>query len=326
MQSNLKSDPNQNKNMPKPSSLDVGELYKRYKSYAFSIAYRMLGTVTEAEDIVQDCFAGLQSMVNQDVHQPKAYIAKLIVNRCLNLLNSARNQREHYVGEWLPEPLGVYDAIITPEESIQQKEMISYAYLVMLERLSPMERAVFVLREAFEHDYSEIAGWLGKTESNCRQIYSRARRNLPEQLPAMEPPNADWKTKEEVLSRFTTAFLRHDVSAMLELLTDQPVFTADGGGVVRTIMKTMRVHQGVLAILTSPRVLISLRERVWKPTFINGEPQLALMKDGQVSEVVCVEMNTSGDRIDGVYLIVNPHKLGTVQPLGEDYNQCKDKR
>lgn len=313
MQSNLNSDSNQHKYTPEPSSLDVGALYKQYKNYAFAIAYRMLGSVTEAEDIVQDCFAELQRLKNQLIHQPKSYIGKLIVNRCLNLLNSARNQREHYVGEWLPEPLGVHELVNTPEEAIQQKEMISYAYLVMLERLSPVERAVFVLREAFEHDYSEIAGWLGKTESNCRQIYSRARRNLPEQLPVIEQASANWKTKKEVLSRFTTAFLAHDVSAMLELLTDQPVFTADGGGVARTIMRTMHVHKGVLAILTSPRVLRSLRERMWKPAFINGEPQLALMKDGQVTEVLCLEMDASGKRIHGVYLIVNPNKLATVQ-------------
>ncbi|MGF6353831.1 RNA polymerase sigma factor (sigma-70 family) [Paenibacillus sp. 4624] len=315
MQSNLNSDFNQQKNIPEPSSLDVGALYIQYKNYAFSIAYRMLGSVTEAEDIVQDCFAGLQMMTNEHIHQPKSYIGKIIVNRCLNLLNSARNQREHYVGEWLPEPMGVNDWVNVPEDTVQQKEMISYAYLVMLERLSPLERAVFVLREAFEHDYSEIAGWLGKTESNCRQIYSRARRNLPEKLPAIEHDHIDWTTKEDVLRRFTTAFLQHDVSAMLELLTDQPVFTADGGGVVRTIMRTMHVHKGVLAILTSPRVLRPLREREWKPAFINGEPQLALMKDGQISEVLCLEMDPSGKRIHGVYLMVNPHKLESVQSL-----------
>lgn len=314
MQSNLDPGLNQHKYTPETSSLDVGALYNQYKNYAFSIAYRMLGTVTEAEDIVQDCFAGLHSMSKPDIHNPKSYIAKLIVNRCLNLLNSARNQREHYVGEWLPEPLGMHDMTNTPEEMMQQKEMISYAYLVMLERLSPMERAVFVLREAFEHDYSEIAGWLGKTESNCRQIYSRARRNLPEVLPVIEQVHMDWKAKEEVLSRFTMAFLQHDVTAMLELLADTPVFTADGGGVVQTIMRTMRVHRGVLAILTSPRVLVSLREREWKPVCVNGELQLALMNEGQLSEVICLEMDAAGERINGVYLVVNPQKLVSVYP------------
>ncbi|WP_458464463.1 sigma factor-like helix-turn-helix DNA-binding protein [Paenibacillus sp.] len=195
---------------------------------------------------------------------------------------------------------------------MQKKELISYAYLVMLERLSPMERAVFVLREAFRYDYSEIADWLGKTESNCRQIFSRARRNLPERLPPIEQSDADMIAKGELLSRFTTAFLRYDVSAMLELLADQPVFTADGGGVVHTVMRTMNVHKGVLALLTSRRVLTRLREREWVPMRINGELQLALMKDGQLSEVLCLELDPSGERIEGVYLIVNPDKLTSV--------------
>ncbi|MBY0116166.1 sigma-70 family RNA polymerase sigma factor [Paenibacillus sp. FSL L8-0435] len=299
-------------NEPEVSSLDVGELYIRYKEYAFSIAYRMLGSVVEAEDIVQDCFAGIQSTSAQDIRNPKSYIARLVVNRSLNLLNSARNQRESYVGEWLPEPIGDSVEANMPEETMEKKELISYAYLVMLERLSPMERAVFVLREAFRYDYAEIADWLGKTESNCRQIFSRARRNLPERLPPIEQSDADMIAKGELLSRFTTAFLRYDISAMLELLADQPVFTADGGGVVHTVMRTMNVHKGVLALLTSRRVLTRLREREWVPMWINGELQLALMKEGQLSEVLCLELDASGERIEGVYLVVNPNKLTSI--------------
>ncbi|MCK6076493.1 sigma-70 family RNA polymerase sigma factor [Paenibacillus silvae] len=311
MQSRLYTD--QHEHNTEAPSLDVGALYSQYRNYAFSIAYRMLGSVTEAEDLVQDIFMTLQSMSNQDIKQPKTYIGKMIVNRSLNVLNSARNQREHYVGEWLPEPLGVYETKNIPEQALEQKEMISYAYLVMLERLSPTERAVFVLREAFQYDYAEIAEWLGKTESNCRQIYRRARGHLPEHAAAAESYNADWKMKEHLLGRFTMAFLRHDVSAMLELLTDEPVFTADGGGVVRTIMRTMSVHKGVLAILTSPRVLKTLREREWLPAWINGELQLALMKEDKLTEVLCLETDASGERIKGIYLIVNPDKLLSVK-------------
>ncbi|WP_339307469.1 sigma-70 family RNA polymerase sigma factor [Paenibacillus sp. FSL R5-0519] len=299
-------------NEPEVSSLDVGELYIQYKNYAFSIAYRMLGSVVEAEDIVQDCFTGIQSTSAQAIRNPKSYIAKLVVNRSLNLLNSARNQRENYVGEWLPEPIADSKAGNIPEETMQKKEMISYAYLVMLERLSPVERAVFVLREAFQYDYSEIADWLGKTESNCRQIFSRARRNLPEKLPPIEQSDADMIAKGELISRFTTAFLRYDVAAMLELLADQPIFTADGGGVVHTVMRTMSVHKGVLALLTSRRVLTRLREREWVPMWINGELQLALMKEGRLSEVLCLELDSSGERIVGIYLVVNPNKLTSV--------------
>lgn len=299
-------------NEPEVSSLEVGELYIRYKAYAFSIAYRMLGSVVEAEDIVQDCFAELQSKSLDDIRNAKSYIAKLIVNRSLNLLNSARNQRESYVGEWLPEPMSYGKMGNIPEETVQQKEMISYAYLVMLEQLSPMERAVFVLREAFQYEYTEIADWLGKSESNCRQIFSRARRKLPDRLPPMEQSSADYAAKEQLLARFTTAFLNYDVSEMLELLAEQPVFTADGGGRVHTVMRTMRVRKGVLALLTSRRVLTRLRKREWVPTFINGEQHLVLLENGQLSEVLCLELDSLGERIEGFYLVVNPDKLTSV--------------
>ncbi|RAW18352.1 MULTISPECIES: sigma-70 family RNA polymerase sigma factor [Paenibacillus] len=299
-------------NEPEVSSLEVGELYIRYKAYAFSIAYRMLGSVVEAEDIVQDCFAELQSKSLDDIRNAKSYIAKLIVNRSLNLLNSARNQRESYVGEWLPEPMSYGEMGNIPEETVQQKEMISYAYLVMLEQLSPIERAVFVLREAFRYEYTEIADWLGKSESNCRQIFSRARRKLPDRLPLVEQSSADFAAKEQLLARFTTAFLNYDVSEMLELLAEQPVFTADGGGRVHTVMRTMRVRKGVLALLTSRRVLTRLREREWVPTLINGEQHFALLENGQLSEVLCLELDTLGERIEGVYLVVNPDKLTSV--------------
>ncbi|MGD0031932.1 sigma-70 family RNA polymerase sigma factor [Paenibacillus illinoisensis] len=299
---------------PEESSLEVGELYIRYKAYAFSIAYRMLGSVMEAEDAVQDCFAGLQSKSDEIIRNPKSYIAKLVVNRSLNLLNSARNQREHYVGEWLPEPIG--EALDLPEQTYEQKEMISYAYMVLLERMTPVERAVFVLREAFQYEYREIADWIGKTESNCRQIFSRAKRNLPEQLPDKVQTTTDDATKEKLLARFTTAFLAYDVTAMLELLSEQPVFTADGGGRVHTVMRTMKVHKGVLALLTSRRVLTRLREREWVPTIINGEVQIALMNNGEVSEVICIQSDLSGQRIEAVYLVVNPDKLRTIAAGG----------
>lgn len=299
---------------PEESSLEVGELYIRYKAYAFSIAYRMLGSVVEAEDVVQDCFAGLQSRSDEVIRHPKSYIAKLVVNRSLNLLNSARNQREHYVGEWLPEPIG--EAVDLPEETYEQKEMISYAYMVLLERLTPVERAVFVLREAFQYEYREIADWLGKTESNCRQIFSRARRNLPDQLPDKVQTTTDDANREKLLARFTTAFLAYDVTAMLDLLSEQPVFTADGGGRVHTVMRTMKVHKGVLALLTSRRVLTRLREREWVPTIINGEVQVALMNNGEISEVICLQSDLSGQRIEAVYLVVNPDKLKTIAAGG----------
>ncbi|WP_339273069.1 sigma-70 family RNA polymerase sigma factor [Paenibacillus sp. FSL W8-0426] len=309
-------------NATEGASLDVGKLYRQYKAYAFSIAYRMLGSVVEAEDVVQDCFAALQAQeqqqreVDEPIHNPKSYIAKLIVNRSLNLLASARNQRESYVGEWLPEPMT--DPGLMPEETMAQKEMISYAYLVMLERLSPVERAVFVLREAFGHEYRDIAEWLGKSESNCRQIFSRAKRNLPSSVPSKEYGEAELAAKQKLLSRFTAAFMNYDVGAMMELLAEQPVFTSDGGGKVHTVMRTMNVRKGVVALLTSRRVLNGLRQMQWMVVRINGEPQAALFVEGKLRGVLCLQADASGERLEGCYLIVNPDKLRSIKITQEN--------
>ncbi len=299
------------------SSLDVGQLYRQYKAYAFSIAYRMMGSVVEAEDIVQDCFVALQSITPGDecsatpeIVNPKGYIAKLVVHRSLNVLHSARNQRESYVGEWLPEPMA--EGSHSPEEEMEHKEMVSYAYLVMLERLSPVERAVFVLREAFGHEYRDIAAWIGKTESNCRQLFSRAKRSLPRSMSALNDAHPDFAAKEQLLTQFTTAFMNYDVPAMMELLAQEPVFTADGGGEVRTVMRTMKVRKGVLALLTSPRTLTALRQLEWRPISLNGELHIALLQEGRLMGVLCVQADATGTRIEGVYLQVNPNKLGRV--------------
>ncbi|MGW8958575.1 sigma-70 family RNA polymerase sigma factor [Paenibacillus sp. NPDC055715] len=296
------------------AALSLEELYRKYRKYSFAIAYRMLGTVTDAEDVVQDCFVELKKKPLDDLQNPKAYVAKMTMNRCLNLLNSARKQRETYVGQWLPEPLG--ESADIPADWLERKDMISYAFLVLLEQLKPMERAVFVLREAFQYDYKEISELLGKTESNCRQLFSRSRRILASEEFALADPvssNIMSPSRIKVLERFTAAFLAYDVSAMLELLAEQPVFVADGGGNVHTVMRPMVVRKGVLALLTSRRVLTVLRERELVRTVINGEVQLAFLKEGTVREVLCINLAADGEHIQDFYLMINPDKLGHIR-------------
>lgn len=295
------------------AALSLEELYQRYRKYSFAIAYRMLGTVTDAEDVVQDCFVELKKKPLDDLQNPKAYVAKMTMNRCLNLLNSARKQRETYVGQWLPEPLG--ESADLPADWLERKDMISYAFLVLLEQLKPMERAVFVLREAFQYDYKEIAELLGKTESNCRQLFSRSRRILASEESALADPLSSSTmnpSRIKVLERFTAAFLAYDVTAMLELLAEQPAFVADGGGKVHTVMRPMVVRKGVLALLTSRRVLTVLRERELVRTVINGEVQLAFLKEGTVREVLCFSLTPDGEHIQDFYLMINPDKLGHI--------------
>ncbi|WP_179031412.1 sigma-70 family RNA polymerase sigma factor [Paenibacillus kribbensis] len=302
--------------------LSLEELYQKYRKYSFAIAYRMLGTVTDAEDVVQDCFVELENKPLNDIQNPKAYVAKMTMNRCLNLLNSARKQRETYVGQWLPEPLG--ESADLPAEWLERKDMISYAFLVLLEQLKPIERAVFVLREAFQYDYKDIAELLGKTESNCRQLFSRSRRILSSgesvlAAPASNPQNNAARIK--LLERFTSAFLAYDVTAMLELLAEQPAFVADGGGNVHTVMRPMVVRKGVLALLTSRRVLTALRERELVHTVINGELQLAFLQEGKVKEALCIRLTPDGEHIQDFYLMINPDKLGHIHVSQEGANK-----
>ncbi|KWX77614.1 sigma-70 family RNA polymerase sigma factor [Paenibacillus jilunlii] len=292
--------------------VSVEEIYRSYNRYAFSIAYRMLGTVADAEDAVQDCFAGLQQRELSGILNMKAYVAKGITNRCLNILSSARSRRETYIGEWLPEP--VSEAFDGPEASAERKDTLSYAFLVLLERLSPTERAVFVLREAFQYEYDAIAEMVGKSESNCRQIFSRAKRTLQsKQLPAAAAGEGNPASREKLLRRFTAAFAAYDVGGMLALLAEQPVLVGDGGGQeVHTILRPMVGRKGVLALLTSRRVLQRMRQ--WEATVgsINGELNLVFKQQGEVQAVLCMTLDQSGEQIQELYLVMAPGKLKHV--------------
>ncbi|MDP4098538.1 sigma-70 family RNA polymerase sigma factor [Paenibacillus sp. P96] len=309
----------------KEKTAELEEWYRAYRDYAFAIAYRMLGTAADAEDVVQDCFAALQRALPDEVQNAKAYITRITVNRCLNLLHSARKQRETYVGEWLPEPVGAAAAAEQPEAWAERKSMVSYAFLVLLERLKPVERAVFVLREAFQYEYKEIAELLGLTDSNCRQLYSRSRKRLAQDLSAVEggssgedgllPPitPTDDPSRKRMLERFTAAFMSYDVPSMLELLAEQPVFISDGGGIVHTVMRPMTVRKGVLALLTSRRILTRLRETEASTALLNGEEQLVFRRNGQTVAALCLEFTIDGKHIRGFYLMVNPQKLGYIR-------------
>ena len=291
---------------------DLEEVYLNYRKYAFSIAYRMLGSVADAEDVVQDCFADLQRRDLRNIDNIKAYVAKSITNRCLNLLNSAYSRRETYIGEWLPEPVSeLYDG---PEAAAERKDTLSFVFLVLLEKLSPAERAVFVLREAYQYEYEVIAGMVGKSESNCRQIFSRVKRTLQADPAAEAMTPAPESARTGLLQRFTAAFSAHDVSGMLSLLTEHPILVADGGGQeVHTILRPMVGRKGVLALLTSRRVLGRLRSWDASIEAVNGESNLVFRHEEEVKAVLCLALNRTGEQIQSFYLIMGPEKLGHVQ-------------
>ncbi|WP_330163512.1 sigma-70 family RNA polymerase sigma factor [Paenibacillus woosongensis] len=292
--------------------MDIDALYRNYRTYAFSIAYRMLGVISDAEDVVQDWFAEMQSKDMTEIRDVKAYLAKGITNRSLNVLKSARKQREVYVGEWLPEPLvSDYDS---PERTLERQDAISYAYLVMLERLTPMERAVYLLREVFQYDYPAISEMLGKSESNCRKICSRAKKSLnSEEIRIDDHPTLDEGNKRKLIERFIAAFERYQMEELLELLSEDAVMISDGGGYTRSAIFPITSRKRVLALLTSPKAFKELRRWEAVLTEVNGEVNLVFLLEGQLKGILCFRWASESNRIQNLYLLLNPYKLNHVQ-------------
>jgi RNA polymerase sigma-70 factor (ECF subfamily) len=286
-------------------------LYRTYRSYALSIAYRMLGLYTDAEDVVQDLFAELALKDTAEIRNMKSYIAKSVTNRCLNLLHSAQKKREEYIGQWLPEP--VAGAAGLPELAAEQKDTLSYAYLLMLERLTPTERAVFLLREVFEYDYGQIADITDKTEANCRKIYSRAKKQLQgSELPAAPVSN---ERQKAVITRFADAFLHYDPNTLLELLAEDAVFISDGGGVVRTAIHPISGRERIIRLLTSPKAYRDMRSWKIQMSELNGEISLLFIDGTEVKSIFCFRMTDAGDRLQDIYNLKNPLKLEHLQPI-----------
>src|SRR5256886_16663699 len=195
------------------------ESFESYRSYLFAIAYRMLGSAMDAEDMVQETYLRYQATPPETIHSLKAFLTTILTRLCMDQLQLARRKREMYVGPWLPEPIITADApeLTKVEERVDTEESISLAFLVLLEQLQPIERAVFLLREVFEYDYPEIATFLGKSEASCRQSFSRAKKHLADHRPRFQ-------TSPEVHQQLLTGFLQvvhaGDMNALMDLLAD----------------------------------------------------------------------------------------------------------
>src|ERR1700761_8806797 len=185
--------------------------FRQYRGLLFSVAYRMLGSVADAEDMLQETFIRWQEATEEDIRSPRAYLVTIISRLCLNHLQSARVQREEYVGQWLPEPV-VTDAASDPLEIVRVDESLSMAFLVMLERLTPVERAVFLLREVFEYEYGEVAAMLGESEANCRQILHRARQHVAAMRPRFEASHGQ---ASDLLEHFLQATRNGDLEGLV---------------------------------------------------------------------------------------------------------------
>lgn len=279
--------------------------FQRHRPRLFGIAYRMLGSRTDAEDVLQDAYLRWHRGGSDEVRSPEAWLVTTVTRLCIDRLRSARAEREHYIGPWLPEPL-IGDSAPAADASAELSSSLSIAFLVVLEQLAPDERAAFLLHEVFDTDYSEIAEILGKSEAACRQIVSRARKRVRGQRPRAEVSHA---ARRSVLERFATAIRTQDKSALLELVAEKASWTSDGGGRARAALKVIRGRDRVVRFVIA--VLGRLADQfAFETIAVNGEPALALRVDGKLFSILTVR--TDGLRILDVYTVLNPEKLAAT--------------
>ena len=275
-----------------------------------AIAYRLLGSASEAEDAVQETFLRWQSADVGRIEVPEAWLTKVLTNLCLNQLTSARARRETYVGQWLPEPLLAGDPMLGPADTAEQRESVSYAVLTLLERLTPNERAVYVLREAFDYPHREIAEILDLSEAASQQIFHRAKKHVAAGKARTE---IDETAARRIVEEFLAAATSGKTEPLVRLLTQDAVSIGDGGGKVPARAKAF---EGALAVATFMRGLFKPSEAKRRlvggsselyVTTANGEPALVAVVDGRVIGVMCLEITAEG--IAAFRNQVNPDKL-----------------
>jgi RNA polymerase sigma-70 factor (ECF subfamily) len=282
--------------------------FNQHRGLLFSIAYRMLGLVADAEDMLQDAFIRWQQTSDSDIRSPKAFLITVVSRLCINHLQSARAQREEYIGQWLPEPL-VTDSGSDPLELLRADESISMAFLVLLERLTPDERAVFLLHEVFDYGYPEIATVLGKTEANCRQILRRARGHVGAVRPRFE---ASRQEHDDLLETFLQATGKGEMAGMVALLSKDAVLHSDGGGRATALPNLIYGADNIArAIVHGLRKLVPM-ERVNSILQLNGRSGVVSYLNGKAYSVLT--MDVSDGRIRGIYVVTNPEKLAHLPP------------
>jgi RNA polymerase sigma-70 factor (TIGR02957 family) len=284
---------------------DVAEDFESQRPRLFWLAYRLLGSASEAEDAVQDAYLRLHVADAELIRSLPAWLTKAVTNLCLTRLTSARARREVYAGPWLPEPVLTDDRALGPLETAEQRESVSIALLSLMEELSPTERAAFVLREAFAYSHFEIAEILQTSEANARQLYRRARQRLGEPRQRFQPDRAQWR---RLVDRFLSAAAAGDVAGLVEILTDNVTSTADGGGKVaaarRPISGRDRMAHYVARVFGRNMARAGMRLDIAE---VNGEPAMLAFEGDTLAGVLCFEI--TGDQIAALRAMANPDKL-----------------
>lgn len=291
--------------------IETQEIYLEYRPLLFSIAYRLLGTVTDAEDLVQEtfiAFAEVDRERKEGIQNVRAYLSKMLTNRCVDFLRSAKHRREVYVGPWLPEPVVFREerSDSDPMHELLWRDDLSTAYLLMMEQLTPTERAVFVLREAYLYDYEEISELVGKETANCRKIFSRVKNKLG---PDLAERRANYAQDRAMLERFLAAFSVGDTGQLLQLLASDATLYSDGGGKVLAAIRPILSGANVLAFLQG--VVRNLdATTTTEPVTLNGQPGLLFLTDGKVHTTFCFHQKDG--LIQSIYMVRNPDKLAVI--------------
>ena len=286
--------------------------YEELRPLLFSIAYRMIGSVSEAEDIVQEAFLRIHRAETEGttIDSPKAYLSAVTTRLGIDHLKSARVRREQYVGEWLPEPLLTDEGSPDAAAHAETADSLSTAFLVLLESLTPVERAVFLLREVFEYGYDEIARIVERSEENCRQLYVRARRHVDEGRPRFE---ADRKHRDELVERFFAAAERGDLAALEEMLADDVVVYGDGGGKAPSWQPVYGPERVAKLIAGTLRQAMELGASL-RATHVNGQPGVVFLDpDGRIGAVMSVDV--ADGLVQTIRGVTNPDKLAHLGPV-----------
>ncbi len=292
-----------------------GELLEELRPAAFAVAYRMLGSVAEAEDVVQEALLRLHQELErgEEIASPRAFVATVVTRLSIDQLRSARVRREQYVGEWMPEPL-VTDPREDPAERAEIADTLSFAFLTVLESLTPEQRAAFLLREVFDYPYAEVAEIIGTSEENARQLNSRARSQVGEGRPRFEAAGAQ---REELAASFFAATERGDFAALETLLARDVELHGDGGGKAPALAQMLRGRARALRTL---RAWWKLADRFggvrFERTELNGQPG-ALVRDPAGRLINAMVLDIAGGEIVAVRSVVNPDKLGHLGPVAD---------
>lgn len=285
------------------------ELYQQHRPLLFSIAYRMLGSVADAEDMLQETYVRWQQTSSAGIRNPRAFLVTIISRLCISHLQSARVEREEYFGQWLPEPL-VTEPASDAADVLEIGESLSLAFLALLERLTPVERAVFLLREVFDYEYSEIARMLEQSEANCRQILRRARQHVTLDRPRFEPST---EQREKLLQKFLEASSRGDMEGLLALLSSDVVLYADGGGKATAVPNPIYGPENVARfVIHAPKKFLP-QNLVRRMVQINGQPGIVSYLEGHPFSVFTLDI--AAGRVRNIYIVANPEKLAHLPEL-----------